>query len=69
MAAALAIRPLVARVWDLRQYVPAIATLALALAVAILIVLSYFGEGRSPYGNCFAPNGRPMPCELVQKSR
>lgn len=46
-----------------------------ALAAVVLLTLcawlasTYIGHSPGPYGACYAPNGRSVPCDLVGKKR
>jgi hypothetical protein len=37
------------------------------LLIATLIASSYVGHSSSPYGTCYAPSGRSIPCELAKR--
>lgn len=56
-----------ARLDLLRQYTPVILTLALLLAFASVFARSFFGDGPSPYGTCYASNGRAVPCKALHR--
>jgi hypothetical protein len=43
------------------------ATLLGWLLLAGLIASTYVGHSPSPYGACYAANGRSVPCELVHR--
>lgn len=49
------------------QNAPAILTLLLVIAVAALIASSFVGDSHSPYGTCYAPSGRAIPCDAIEK--
>ena len=44
----------------------AIVALALLLVFTAFIALTYVGHSTSPYGMCYAPTGRPVPCEAIK---
>jgi hypothetical protein len=46
-----------------------ILTLLLVIAVAALIASSFVGDSHSPYGTCYAPSGRTIPCDAIEKRR
>jgi hypothetical protein len=56
-----------ARLDLVRQLAPAILTLALLLAFASIFAQLYFGDSHSPYGTCYASNGRAAPCKALQR--
>jgi hypothetical protein len=37
----------------------------LAIALAALIAMSYFGHSPSPYGTCYGSTGRSVPCAAI----
>jgi hypothetical protein len=50
-----------------RARVVAGMTVAAWLALAAFIASSYVGHSSSPYGTCYAPSGRSIPCELAKR--
>ncbi len=42
----------------------ALLVLVLVIALAAVIAQSYVGHSPGPYGTCYAPSGRSIPCEL-----
>jgi hypothetical protein len=45
---------------------PAVLTLMLLLFVAAMIARTYIGDSHSPYGMCYAPSGRTVPCDAIK---
>jgi hypothetical protein len=41
--------------------------LAILLAVVALAARSFVGSSSSPYGVCYATNGRAVPCEAIKR--
>jgi len=41
---------------------------SLGVALAAAIGATYFGHSPGPYGNCFGPSGRPVPCTIVART-
>jgi hypothetical protein len=46
----------------------AVAALIL-LTLVTLLASTYIGHSPSPYGACYAPNGRSVPCDIVRQKR
>jgi len=49
------------------HHLPSVIVLILAVAVAVLVASSYLGNSTSPYGTCYAPSGRSIPCAAVKR--
>src|SRR5688572_13384153 len=45
---------------------PAFFTWLLLVAVAVLIASAFLGSATSPYGACYAPSGRTVPCDALK---
>jgi hypothetical protein len=46
----------------------ALTLLVLAILLALL-ASTYFGDSFSPYGTCYAPSGRAVPCAALAPRR
>ncbi len=42
-----------------------LAGAAIVAALAFVLAAMYMGHSKSPYGVCYAPSGRDVPCELL----
>ncbi len=48
------------------RLVPVAATLALIIALMVLLGSTYFGHSSSPYGMCYGEDGRAVLCEVAE---
>ncbi|MDB4892389.1 MAG: hypothetical protein JWL61_4244 [Gemmatimonadetes bacterium] len=39
------------------------------LTLVTLLASTYIGHSPGPYGACYAPNGRSVPCDVVRQRR
>ena len=53
----------------IRRDFPRVLAIAALLVVLLALASTYVGHAASPYGTCYAPSGRAIPCELVSKDR
>jgi hypothetical protein len=50
-----------------RNILPATLTLVALLAFLAALGKTYVGHGSSPYGVCYGPTGRSVPCEVASR--
>jgi hypothetical protein len=48
---------------------PRALTLSALLVVLVALATTYLGSSSSPYGLCYAPSGRTVPCAAVSDDR
>jgi hypothetical protein len=54
----------------LHEWAPRVLVWLILLAILYSVGWSYFSNPKDgPYGTCYESRGRPMPCELLEKTK
>ena len=50
-----------------RDLLPVVITLALAVLLIATLASTYVGHSRSPYDTCYGTDGRAVPCSVLER--